>query len=118
MEEEEEEVSCPDPAAAAGNQKRSEESVRVKRETLRAVLEQCQRALESLSNNPELGEDDGDEAEDDISSSGSNLSRQSWTALCDDREANEVRLLPLCRGFCRGLFGVGRLMCRECHFKA
>ncbi|XP_030528472.2 uncharacterized protein LOC115739498 isoform X2 [Rhodamnia argentea] len=56
MEEVESSGSSP---LSVGDRKAKKESVRVKRETLQAVLEQCQRALELLSNGEV--EEDGDE---------------------------------------------------------
>lgn len=93
----EEEVSGPDPLLQAGFDPK--ESVRVKRKTLQAVLEQCQRALESLGNNRDLDDEDDDEEEENEARSGANLSRQSSVAQCDDREADEVRLLRPSIGF-------------------
>ncbi|KAF8024786.1 hypothetical protein BT93_F1844 [Corymbia citriodora subsp. variegata] len=55
MEEVESSGSSP---PSVGDRKEKKEPVRVKRETLQAVLEQCQRALESLSNGEV--EEDGD----------------------------------------------------------
>ncbi|KAK4747500.1 hypothetical protein SAY87_014086 [Trapa incisa] len=79
----------PSPAAAL-DRKESNESVRVKRKTLQAVLEQCQRALESLGNNRDLDDDNGDDGEDDDVSSCTSLSRQNSASLSDDREADEL----------------------------
>ncbi|OWM67727.1 hypothetical protein CDL15_Pgr019228 [Punica granatum] len=79
------------PAAAADDRMESKEPVRVKRKTLQAVLEQCQRALESLSNDQDLDDDDDEreEEEDDGAGSDASLSRQSSGALQDDTEADE-----------------------------
>lgn len=97
------EVFGPVPALpAALDRKGSKESVRVKRKSLQAVLEQCQRALEALSNNQDFDDDDDDEEEEeeeDDASSSANLSRQSSVALRDDNEADEVRSLQLPMGF-------------------
>ncbi|XP_030454448.2 uncharacterized protein LOC115675808 isoform X1 [Syzygium oleosum] len=63
-------------------------AVRVKRKTLQAVLEQCQRALELLGNG-EGGvdaDDDGDDPDDD----GAEPSRRDSASTCRDREADEL----------------------------
>ncbi|KAK4788617.1 hypothetical protein SAY86_019936 [Trapa natans] len=76
--------------AATGNHKGSKDSVRFRRRTLQAVLEKCQRALESLEVDPDMGEIDGGQGDDDVSSASSDLSRQSSIALRDNEEANEL----------------------------
>lgn len=64
-------------------------AVRVKRKTLQAVLEQCQRALELLGNGEggvDADDDDGDDRDDD----GEEPSRRDSAPTCRDREADEV----------------------------
>ena len=65
-----------------------EDRLRVKKKTLEAVLEQCQRALELLSTT-DTGEcSDGDaEAED----GDDEAAEGSWSAPCGDKETEEVR---------------------------
>ncbi|XP_031249700.1 uncharacterized protein LOC116123102 isoform X2 [Pistacia vera] len=65
--------------------KGDKEKVRVKRKTLQAVLEQCQRALELLSNGSfdEDDDDGGADSEEEPSREGSSVS-------CDDPEADEL----------------------------
>ncbi|KAJ0024272.1 hypothetical protein Pint_08448 [Pistacia integerrima] len=64
--------------------KGDKEKVRVKRKTLQAVLEQCQRALELLSNGFDEDDDDGGaDSEEEPSREGSSVS-------CDDPEADEL----------------------------
>ena len=80
-------------AMEAGDIKRKlveeKDQVRVKRKTLQAVLEKCQRALELLSNNEGEIDDDDDDDEDDVDPQrevcGLDLRR--------DQEADEVCLL-------------------------
>ncbi|KAH7567680.1 hypothetical protein ACOSP7_010267 [Xanthoceras sorbifolium] len=67
-----------------GERKEDAERVRVKRKTLQAVLEQCQRALELLSNGS-VEDDDEDGAEPEEESS-----RIGLSPLCTDREADEL----------------------------
>lgn len=68
-----------------GKRDEEKEKVRVKRKTLEAVLQQCQRALESLSNG--FDEDDTDDgavmSEEEPNRKGSSNQRI-------DREADEV----------------------------
>lgn len=62
--------------------------VRVKRKTLQAVLEQCQRALELLGTTDDVvdGDDENDVIDDaEVESQGDNS-----TSACRDREADEV----------------------------
>ncbi|XVE55592.1 hypothetical protein DITRI_Ditri03aG0171300 [Diplodiscus trichospermus] len=60
------------------------DQVRVKRKTLQAVLEQCQRALELISNSE--GEIDDDDDEDDVDPRG----EVSVVDLRRDQEADEL----------------------------
>lgn len=66
--------------------KEEKERVRVKRETLQSVLEQCQIALELLSNG--FDEDDDD---DGAAVYEEDPSRQGSTSRRADREADEVQ---------------------------
>ncbi|KAM5575451.1 hypothetical protein ABKV19_014418 [Rosa sericea] len=62
------EVPVSKPSAAAAKLRRGdseEDRLRVKRKTLQAVLDQCQRALESLGTTAGDGVDDGDDDDDD-----------------------------------------------------
>ncbi|XP_022773098.1 uncharacterized protein LOC111315542 isoform X2 [Durio zibethinus] len=70
-----------------------QDQFRVKRKTLQAVLEQCQRALELLSNN-EVGIDDDDE--DDVDPQG----ELCGLGLRRDQEADELCDLPKSRVRC------------------
>lgn len=64
--------------------------VRVKRKTLEAVLEQCQRALEMVSNAGGCVDDDDDkDSDDDADSDGVDERCEGSLAPCD-RETDEV----------------------------
>lgn len=79
------------------------DQVRVTRKTLQAVLEQCQRAIESISNS-EGGIDDEDE-KDDVDPQG----EASGVGLQRDQEVDEVLFCSFCLlyalGFCLGAKG-------------
>lgn len=66
------------------------DQLRVKRKTLQAVLEQCQRALELISTTGVLDDDancseDADEED----------SREGLSSPCDDMETDDVRELKI-----------------------
>lgn len=62
--------------------------VRVRRKTLDAVLEQCQRALQFLSDTGYVDDDDDD---DDVDGDASRVESSSSDAVpCQDRETDEV----------------------------
>ncbi|CAM8914316.1 unnamed protein product [Rhodiola kirilowii] len=63
--------------------KSEKDQVKVKRKTLQAVLEQCQRALESLSEDPCVDDDDDDEEEEEAE-------RGEGSSGCVDKEADEL----------------------------
>ncbi|XP_030542723.1 uncharacterized protein LOC115749861 isoform X2 [Rhodamnia argentea] len=70
------------------DEKAARESVRVKRKTLQAVLEQCQRALELLGNGDGGVDVDGDaDCRDD---DGAEPSHRDLAAPCQDREVEEL----------------------------
>lgn len=64
--------------------------VRVKRKTLEAVLEQCQRALELLSNSDALNDDDENIDDKDCTELEEDASRDGSSALSGDQETDEV----------------------------
>ncbi|OMO57651.1 hypothetical protein COLO4_35202 [Corchorus olitorius] len=68
------------------------DQVRVKRKTLQAVLEQCQRALELISNNEGIIDDDDDEEEEDDNDKddGDPQGEVSGVGLQRDQEADEL----------------------------
>lgn len=74
------------------------EDVRVKRKTLKAVLEECQRALESLSNVDgfhDHDDEDNDDHDHDHDDEKGALEREnsSRSSSCPDPEAEELRVL-------------------------
>ncbi|KAK3030732.1 hypothetical protein RJ639_036536 [Escallonia herrerae] len=66
--------------------------VRVKRKTLEAVLEQCQRALEMLSTTGCVGDDEEDDTDDDggCAEEGGGRGGSSAPAWCRDTETDEL----------------------------
>lgn len=64
--------------------KSANDRVKVKRKTLQAVLEQCQRALESISNSGGIDDDDDDDAVDEEESC------EDSSSTCGDRETDEL----------------------------
>ncbi|XP_021283867.1 uncharacterized protein LOC110416259 isoform X1 [Herrania umbratica] len=66
------------------------DQVRVKRKTLQAVLEQCQRALELLSNNEGGIDDDDDDEDDDDKDDMDPQEEVSGVGLRRDQEAEEL----------------------------
>lgn len=94
------EVPGSKPSAAAPRLRRGdseEDRLRVKRKTLQAVLNQCQRALESLGTTAGDGDDDEDDEEEDRDGAGSggdafDEGGGSTTTSRADCEADEVYL--------------------------
>lgn len=87
------EVSDTEPSAIGKTRMENlvdKDRVRVKRKTLQAVLEQCQRALELL--NSTSGVDDDDDSADDVDGENTDgdQSGESSGSLQGDREADEV----------------------------
>ncbi|KAF8023346.1 hypothetical protein BT93_F0753 [Corymbia citriodora subsp. variegata] len=78
-------VSCSN-LGSIDEEKAVRDSVRVKRKTLQAVLEQCQRALELLGNGEGGADVGGDGGNDD----GAEPSRRDPVAPSQDREADEL----------------------------
>ncbi|EOY15416.1 hypothetical protein QUC31_000534 [Theobroma cacao] len=66
------------------------DQVRVKRKTLQAVLEQCQRTLELLSNNEGGIDDDDDDEDDDDKDDMDPQGEVSGVGLRRDQEADEL----------------------------
>lgn len=66
-----------------------QDRMRLKRKTLEAVLGQCQRALELLSDTGHPAADEDDEGTDD-DDDGDAQSSQGTSAACQDREADEL----------------------------
>ncbi|TXG52694.1 hypothetical protein EZV62_021863 [Acer yangbiense] len=92
------EVSNSNPLSVnVGSERKEEvERVRVKKKTLQAVLDQCQRALELLSNGSiEDDDEDGAESEEETG-------RQGLSPLRADREADELCDLLKSRVECPG----------------
>lgn len=79
--------SNPLPLDVRREEKEEKERVRVKRKTLETVLEQCQRALELLSNG--FDEDDEDE---DGAKPGDDGSRDESSVQRADPDADQVRI--------------------------
>lgn len=69
-----------------------EDRVRVRRKSLQAVLEQCQRALELL-NSTSGGGDDGETCEGEGTMAGEERRLEGSSSMRADREAEEVDLL-------------------------
>lgn len=87
------EVSDTEPSAIGKTRMENlvdKDRVRVKRKTLQAVLEQCQRALELL--NSTSGVDDDDDSADDVDGENTDgdQSGESSGSLQGDREADEL----------------------------
>ena len=82
-----EEVSGSKPSAVDVS-KVDMDPVRVKRKTLQAVLEQCQRALEMLGTNSDVV--DGDDEDDAVDGDEVESQGDDSTSACRDREADEV----------------------------
>lgn len=70
--------------------------LRVKKKTLQAVLEQCQRALESLNDSDGLDENEGNDVDDDDDDRGGDGSG----SVRGDREADEVWGFSMILKFC------------------
>ncbi|GLT60622.1 hypothetical protein SLA2020_333800 [Shorea laevis] len=64
--------------------------LRVKRKDLEAVLEQCQRALELLSNDDSLDDDDENIDDKDCTELGEDANRDGSSALPGDQETDEL----------------------------
>lgn len=80
--------------ASESASQREKQEVRVKRKTLKAVLEQCQRALESLSNTDGV-EDDDDDDDDNIDDNDHELGSERErcdrsSSCCPDPEAEKL----------------------------
>lgn len=90
------EVDFSDPKFAAETRTEStgKDRVRVKRQTLQAVLEQCRRALESLNTTSGVDDDEKDSGVE-VDSTGSYEDRclQGSPSTRDDRDADEVIVL-------------------------
>lgn len=83
------------------------DQVRVKRKTLQAVLEQCQRTLELLSNNEGGIDDDDDDEDDDDKDDMDPQGEVSGVGLRRDQEADEVCLILFCLLFVVAFLRVG-----------
>ncbi|XVF36607.1 hypothetical protein REPUB_Repub19eG0071700 [Reevesia pubescens] len=79
-----------------GNVVEEKDEIRVKRKTLQVVLEQCQRALELLSNSEGGIEDDDDDDEDDVDPQ----EEVSAVGVRRDQEADELCDLLKSRVLC------------------
>lgn len=64
--------------------------VKLKKETLKAVLEECQRALESLSNGEGLDEEDDEEGGDVVDDVVTDAESSGEGSSSSNREADEV----------------------------
>jgi hypothetical protein len=86
--------SKPSPAAKLTSGDFEEDRLRLKRKTLQAVLDQCQRAVGSLGTTTDGGDDDDEkeEGDKDSGSGGEAIDEgKGWTTtLRADCEANEV----------------------------
>ncbi|KAF8377348.1 hypothetical protein HHK36_030725 [Tetracentron sinense] len=74
--------------AGSGRGRREKEQVRVKKKTLQAVLEQCQRALESLRSID--GDGDGDGDGDDVDGAEEEEEDEDLSSQCGDSETAEL----------------------------
>ncbi|KAG6774122.1 hypothetical protein POTOM_021471 [Populus tomentosa] len=83
------EVSSSIPPSTVDLKERNNDQVRVRRKTLKAVLEQCQRALELL-NNADGFDDDGDSSGEESKEVESSPSRDSSSTSLGDQEADEL----------------------------
>uniref|UniRef100_A0A2P2IZK6 Uncharacterized protein n=1 Tax=Rhizophora mucronata TaxID=61149 RepID=A0A2P2IZK6_RHIMU len=87
------EVSSSNPVGLEGDKRREKDPVRVKRKTLQAVLEECHKALELLSNAGGVDDDDDDANDNDggVKPHEEEVqSQDSSSALLADREAYEL----------------------------
>lgn len=83
------EVSDPNPVVKIQRENSEKDRVRVKRKTLQAVLEQCQRALELLNTTSGPNDDEDDcEVEATMMDEGRRL--ENSPSMRADREAEEV----------------------------
>ncbi|XP_057973116.1 uncharacterized protein LOC131161392 isoform X2 [Malania oleifera] len=72
-----------------GTEERDQVRMKMKRKTLQAVLQQCQRALELLSDGGGVGGDDSDGA-DDVAEVGEGERGEGSSSGCGDRETDEL----------------------------
>ena len=86
------EVSSSIPTSTVDFEERNKDQVRVRRKTLKVVLEQCQRALELL-NNADGVDDDEDTSGEESKEVESSPSRDSSSTSLGDQEADEVEFL-------------------------
>ncbi|KAH8508664.1 hypothetical protein H0E87_010704, partial [Populus deltoides] len=83
------EVSSSIPPSTVDLEERNKDQVRVRRKTLKVVLEQCQRALELL-NNADGVDDDGYTSGEESKEVESSPSRDSSSTSLGDQEADEL----------------------------
>lgn len=83
------EVSSSIPTSTVDFEERNKDQVRVRRKTLKVVLEQCQRALELL-NNADGVDDDEDTSGEESKEVESSPSRDSSSTSLGDQEADEL----------------------------
>ncbi|KAI5588984.1 hypothetical protein POPTR_005G157500v4 [Populus trichocarpa] len=83
------EVSSSIPPSTVDLEERNKDQVRVRRKTLKVVLEQCQRALELL-NNADGVDDDGYSSGEESKEVESSPSRDSSSTSLGDQEADEL----------------------------
>ncbi|XP_011015479.1 PREDICTED: uncharacterized protein LOC105119076 [Populus euphratica] len=83
------EVSSSIPPSTVDIEERNKDRVRVRRKTLKVVLEQCQRALELL-NNADGVDDDGDTSGEESKEVESSPSQDSSSTSLGDQEADEL----------------------------
>ncbi|KAK8577987.1 hypothetical protein V6N13_076661 [Hibiscus sabdariffa] len=75
--------------------------IRVKRKSLQAVLDECKRALESLSNGKD-GTDDDDEDEDEVSKDAVNPQAEvTGVGILRDEKVDDVLFNYFCSFVCR-----------------
>jgi hypothetical protein len=86
------EVSSSIPPSTVDLEERNKDQVRVRRKTLKVVLEQCQRALELL-NNADGVDDDGYTSGEESKEVESSPSPDSSSTSLGDQEADEVEFL-------------------------
>lgn len=82
-------------AEGSGRGRKERDEVKVKLKTLKAVMEQCQRALESL-NKDGLHDDDNNNNSDDDDTNNNNSDDE------DDEEDDDDRRVAYERGNCSG----------------
>lgn len=71
------------------------DQLRVKKKTLQAVLEQCQRALELISTTGVLEDEDDDDDANCSEDADEEGSREGLSSPCYDMETNDVRELKV-----------------------